>query len=507
MASGSRASEEAVSPHGNELLRGSIRFLHIVLMVTAAAAPLVVVSAYIPISISAGGGNATAMIYVVTTVILVIFTVGYAEMAKRITATGAFYTFTTQGLGRPAGLASGFSILASYSMIAPAILGGFGYYASQLLHQYLHVQLAWYWCALIGLGLQVLISYFRVTMTARILGVLLTVEVLIILVVSLATIGQGGAQGQMPQLLNPSVLSSAPAIGIGFFLAFWSWIGFETTAIYGEETADPKKTVPRATYIAVITLGVFYSLTAYAGLIGFGKRAQSVATSELSNYFFILANTYAGHFVEVLMNFLVVSSFFACSFAFHNNAARYFYSLGRDRILPSSLGRTHRTHKSPYIAIFVQGSIAALTVVIFAAGGAQPLLQLGTWLPIFCTLGVIVVQLMVSLGVIGYFNKIGRNTVGDRLRTILAPAIGALAQAVIIFLLWKNIAFLAGSHSLVVSLIPLYLAVILVAGFAYSLWLRRYGRDRYERIGMLRDEELDEGELAEPLNTMGESAR
>jgi hypothetical protein len=155
----------------------------------------------------------------------------------------------------------------------------------------------------------------------------------------------------------------------------------------------------------------------------------------------------------------------------------------------------------------VQGSIAALTVVIFAAGGAQPLLQLGTWLPIFCTLGVIVVQLMVSLGVIGYFNKIGRNTVGDRLRTILAPAIGALAQAVIIFLLWKNIAFLAGSHSLVVSLIPLYLAVILVAGFAYALWLRRYGRDRYERIGMLRDEELDEGELAEPLNTMGESAR
>jgi amino acid transporter len=487
------ANDESALGHRNELLRGSIRFFHIILMVTAAAAPLVVASAYIPISISAGGGKATAFIYLATTVILVIFTVGYAEMAKRITAAGAFYTYTTQGLGKPAGLAGGFSILASYSMIAPAILGGFGFYASQLIDEYLHVHVAWYWCALAGLALQVLISYFRVTVTARLLGVLLTVEVVVILVISFATIGQGGAQGQDASLFSPSVLGSAPAVGIGFFLAFWSWIGFETTAIYSEETADPKKSVPRATYIAVITLGVFYCLTAYAGLIGFGSRAEKVATATTSNYFFQLSDVYTAHFVHVLMNFLVVSSFFACSFAFHNNAARYLFSLGRDRILPKSLGNTHHAQKSPYVAIAVQGSIAALTVIIFAAAGAQPLLQLGTWLPIFCTLGVIVVQFMVSLGVIGYFNKVGRATIGERLRTIVAPVIGALAMAVVIVLLIKNITFLAGSDSLVVSLIPAYLAVILAAGFGYALWLRQNAPERYQRIGMLRDDEFEPG--------------
>lgn len=497
MASGT--SEAAVTAHSSDLLRGSIRFFHIILMVTAAAAPLVVASAYIPISISAGGGKATAFTYAATTVILLIFTVGYAEMAKRITAAGAFYTFTTQGLGRPAGLATGFAILASYSMIAPAILGGFGYYASSVLDQYAHIHVAWYWCALLGLALQVAISYFRVTLTAHILGVLLTVEVLIILIVSLATIGQGGAGGQDLHLLSPSVLSSAPAIGIGFFLAFWSWIGFETTAIYGEETQDPKKSVPRATYIAVLTLGVFYTVTAYAGLIAFGNP-EKVATNELGNYFFSMANTYTTHFIEVIMNFLVVSSFFACSFAFHNNAARYLYSLGRDRILPRQLGYTHRSHRSPHIAIYVQGSIAAITVILFAAGGADPLLQLGTWLPIFCTLGVIVVQLLVSLGVIGYFNRVGRAGVGDQLRTIVAPAIGAIAQAVVIYLLWKNITFLAASDSMVVSLIPLYLAIILAIGFAYALWLRSNGPDRYQRIGMLRDDEFDEGNLSDDIH-------
>jgi amino acid transporter len=468
-------------------------------MVTAAAAPLVVASAYIPISISSGAGNSTAMTYVLTTIILLTFTVGYAEMAKRITATGAFYTFATQGLGKPTGLAAGFSILASYSMIAPAILGGFGYYASGFLQEYLHVKVAWYICALVGLALQVLISYFRVTLTAHILGALLAVEVLVIAIVSIATIARGGASGQQAHLFSPSVFKGAPAIGIGFFLAFWSWIGFETTAIYGEETEDPKKSVPRATYIAVLTLGIFYALTAYAGLIGFGNGAISEATNDTSNYFFVLADKYTFHFVHVMMNVLVVSSFFACSFAFHNNAARYLFSLGRDKILPQKLGKTHREHKSPYIAIYVQGTIAAVTVIAFAVGGADPLLQLGTWLPIFCTLGVIVVQLLVSVGVIGYFNKVGRNGVADHLRTTVAPALGAVAQGVIIYLLLKNITFLAGSKSMVVSLIPLYLAVIVALGYGYAFWLRANGAERYARIGMLRDEELDEGNLDDEI--------
>jgi amino acid transporter len=483
--------------HRNELLRGSIRFFHIVLMVTAAAAPLVVVSAYIPISISSGGGEGTAFTYLATTLILVVFTVGYAEMAKRITAVGAFYTFATQGLGRPAGLASGFAVLASYSMIAPAILGGFGYYASDLLSQYAHVDVAWYWCALIGAAAQVLISYFRVTLTARILGVLLAVEVLVILIVSVATIGQGGANGQQASLLSPTVLGGVPAVGIGFFLAFWSWIGFETTAIYSEETEDPKKSVPRATYVAVITLGVFYTMTAYAGLIGFGSKAVSLATSSTSSYYFLLATRYTSHSIEVLMNFLVVSSFFACSFAFHNNASRYFYSLGRDGILPKRFGHTHRAHKSPYVAIAVQGSIAAITVIVFAVGGANPLLQLGTWLPIFCTLGVIFVQLLVSLAVIGYFNRVGRSGPADILRTVVAPALGAIAQGVVIYLLIKNISFLAGSESVVVALIPVYLVVVVVGAYAYALWLRRYQPAVYERIGMLRDEEFEDGALAD----------
>lgn len=481
-----------VAEVSTELLRGSIRFVTIVLMVTAAAAPLVVVSTYIPISIASGGGMATALTYAAATLILLVFAVGFAQMAKRITSTGAFYTFTTQGLGKKLGLSAGFTVMIAYSMIATAIQGGFGFFCSALISTYTGVNVPWYLCSIASLVLMYVISYFRVTLTGKILGVALILEVLVVLIVATAVVVQGGAEGQLPEAFNPAGWLAAPAVGIGFFFAFWSWIGFETTAIYGEETTDPKESVPRATYIAVITLGVFYTFTAYAALVGFGSASPGQAGSLVDQYYFALADMYTWPIMRVLMGVLVVTGFFACSFAFHNNAARYIYSLGRDRILPQRFGHTHPVHKSPHIANGVQVLVAIATILAFVLAGADPLLQLGTWLPIFCTLAIIFVQFLVSLAVVRYFNQIGRRTVGDYLKTLVAPVVGALAQLVVAVLLVTNLPFLAGSNTGVVMGIPVYVLLIALIGWVYAAWLKKNSPARYEQIGILRDEELEE---------------
>ena len=485
-----RSEGKDVGAHSHDLLKSSIKFFHIVLMVTAAAAPLVVVSAYIPISVAYGSGMATPITYAAVTLVLLIFTVGFAQMAKRITSAGAFYTFTTQGLGKPAGLAAGFMIVAAYSMIAAAIHGGFGLFTSSLLESYFGISLEWYWCSVIALVLTYAISYYRVTFTARLLGVALVLEVFVVLIVAIATVGQGGAEGQSAAALNPASWADSPAVGIGFFLAFWSWIGFETTAIYGEETVDPKRSVPRATYIAVLTLGTFYTFASYAAVVGFGSDSPAQAETLADQYFFQLADNYTLGFVRTLMDFLVVTGFFACTFAFHNNASRYFFSLGRDRILPSALGRTHPEHKSPYIAAGLQVTIAIVTVLAFGFGGGDPLLHLGTWVAIFCTLAVITVQLLVSLAVIAYFNRVGRSGAPDYLKTLVAPVFGAVAQATIAILLLMNLTFLAGADNLTVNLIPLYVALVGGTGAAYALYLRKRSPERYAAIGQLRDDEL-----------------
>lgn len=475
------------------LLKNSMRFFTIVLMVTAAAAPLVVASAYIPLSVAFGAGMSVPVTYAAATAILVIFTVGFAQMAKRITASGAFYNFTASGLGKTAGLGAGMTVLSGYSMIVPAIAGGFGYYLSTTLTTYLHVDVPWWVCAIGAFILMWFLSYFKITLTGRILGVLLMLEVLTVFIVSLLTIVKGGAEGQLPETLSPGMWAAAPAVGIGFFFAFWSWIGFETTAIYGEETADPKKAVPRATYIAVITLGVFYTFASYAAVVGFGSKSVEEANTLLGQYFFVLADMYTWPFMRVVMDFLVITGFFACSFAFFNNSSRYLFSMGRDHILPRRLGYTHPIHKSPYVANATQAIISIIVVLIFALIGADPLLHLGGWLPIFSTLAVIVVQLVVSLSVIAYFNREGRKTAGDWWKTMIAPAIGAIAMAVVIYLLINNLPFLAGSEELIVMLMPVYVAAVFIAGVVYALYLKKAHRSRYERIGTVYDEtEIEE---------------
>ncbi|WP_083896349.1 APC family permease [Nocardia jiangxiensis] len=488
----SEAGAPSAGAASTRLFGNSINFLHIVLMVTAAAAPLVVASTYIPVSIGAGAGMATALTYAATTLILLIFSVGFAQMAKRIASAGAFYTFSAQGLGRSIGLSVGFTVLAAYSMISAAIAGGFGFYGAALLHSHFRIDVPWYWVSIVGLALMFTISYFRVTFTARILGVLLALEVFVVLAVAVATVVSGGAQGQQARAFSFAEWGTAPAVGIGFFLAFWSWIGFETTAIYGEEARDPKESVPRATRIAVITLGVFYTFVAYAGVVGYGDSSPAQARTLINQYFFVLADEHTFGFVRTLMDFLVVSGFFACSFAFHNNASRYLFSLGRDGILPRALGRTHQVHKSPHMAAGVQTVIAITTVAVFAICGADPIVHLGTWLPIFCTLAVLLVQLIVCLAVVGYFNRVGRVSGMEWAKTFLAPAVGALAQGVVIYLLINNLTFLAGGDVLVVKLIPAFVAVIPVAGFTYALWLRAVDPQRFALIGELHDEELDE---------------
>ncbi len=67
---------------------------------------------------------------------------------------------------------------------------------------------------------------------------------------------------------------AAGAAGIGIFFAFWSWVGFEMAPNYAEESRHPKKIVPRATYISVIGLGVFYTADHVGAVRRLPERAR-----------------------------------------------------------------------------------------------------------------------------------------------------------------------------------------------------------------------------------------
>src|SRR5699024_5010475 len=105
-------------------------------------------------------------------------------------------------------------------------------------------------------------------------------EILFLLVFDFAVLLQGGAEGVN---FDSFVLSDAfsPTMGLGLLFAFACFVGFESTVLYGEEARNPKKTVPRATYISVLIIGGAYTFTIWALILAYGiDNAQEVAAAD-----------------------------------------------------------------------------------------------------------------------------------------------------------------------------------------------------------------------------------
>lgn len=303
-------------------LRGSIGVVGIVFLVVAAAAPLTAVGGALPVMLAIGNGAGSPMAYVVATVVLLFFSVGYAAMSRHVVDAGAFYAYVSKGLGTPVGVGAAGLALLTYTAIQAAIYGLAGATAQGLSTQYGGPDLPWWAWALLLMAVVGFLGYRNIDVGARVLGVLLTLEIAVIAVVAVAVLAQGGAEGVDLRSFTPSAFfSGAPGISIMFAIA--SFIGFEATAIYGEEARNPRRTVPVATYLAVVLIGAFYALSSWAIVLAFGSGAVvAAAQADTAGLVFTAAAQYVAPVVADLMVVLLLTSLFAALLAFHNAISR-----------------------------------------------------------------------------------------------------------------------------------------------------------------------------------------
>ncbi len=368
------------APSHDRLHSNAVGLMGVLFLTVTGAAPITAMLLNVPIVVGNGVGTGAAAAFLVATLILLVFSVGYAAMASKVSAVGGFYSFISHGLGRELGMGMGFAAVVAYSVFEPSLAGGFAYFAVLKLQQF-GIHITWPWLAM---GMVVLISiltFLDVTISTAVLGVALVAEVVILVmfdigvftsksaVISLAEINPVNAFVGFPG--DPSAKLAAGAAGIGLFFAFWSWVGFESAPNYAEESRDPKRIVPLSLYISVLFLGILYTITTWAATSGYTdlKSSATAAQNDAANYFFNVSTKFIGSWATVIMSYLILSGSFACGMAFHNTASRYLYSLGRERLLPSALGRTHKVYKTPYIASIVQTVASAIVVGLFAYFG------------------------------------------------------------------------------------------------------------------------------------------
>jgi amino acid transporter len=404
-------------------------------------------------------------------------------------------------------MASGFSMVAAYSVFEVSLVGGFAYFASLKAASY-NIHIAWYWWGFAMIALIAVLSYFDVRLSARILGVALMCEIVALIVFDCFMFGNGNVSADA---INPiNAFKSLPhhgaiaagAAGIGIFFAFWSWVGFEMAPNYGEESKDPKRNVPRALYISVIGLGIFYTLTSWASISGYASfnEAASVSQNNSANFFFIPAQHFAGSFLRGALSWLIITGSFACGMAFHNTTARYMFALGRERVLPGALGRTHRRYHSPHIASSVQSVIAAVILLAFAlfaavdsklgAPDSVGYLQVYGLMAVMGVVSILAIQSLVSLAILNYFRTHHKES-HHWWTTITAPIIAVISQAVVLYLAIKNLTFLGSGYSYAKWLVVGDI-VIFAGGLGYAFYLKSKQRAKYETIGRMINQGIDQ---------------
>ncbi|HKE63631.1 MAG TPA: amino acid permease [Micromonosporaceae bacterium] len=491
------ATAAAVSPAGSTAAKAAgpadagragarkLTTSRVVFVIIAAAAPMAAMVGNTPLALLYGNGPGLPAAYAIATAALLCFCVGYAAMSRRVVNTGAFYTYVARGIGRPAGVGAAYLAVLSYTVLTIGLCGAFGYFVHIVLGT-VGVTVAWEIPSAIAAAFVAFMGYRSADLSARVLGVLMVLEFAILIVFDLAVLGHKGGAALPTAALAPHNVFSG-SIGIALMFAFTSFVGFESGALYGEETARPERSIPRATYIAVLSVGVFYFLTTWftVGAIGV-DRTHAVAAglgSNLGNLLFDQAQTYAGEIVMDVMGVLLCTSVLASMLAVHNAASRYLFALGRERVLPKGLGAYHGRHTSPHVGSITITVVTVVVVGAFAVAGLDPYLTLAASMVGLSTLGVVLLQVLAAISVVAFFRRRGER---DYWRTLVFPAVGAISLLVAFFLAAFYFPTLVGTHNPVIDDLPWLLGVVLAAGVLAGVWIRANRPAIYGQIALSR---------------------
>ena len=505
METGSTPGADVINPMTgqHQLAKGALNTRQVLFCCVTGSAPIAAMLFNGPVGIL-GSGWAVPGAFIIATIVLTIFSVGYIEMARTVSSAGGFYSFVSHGLGNILGMGTALLMAFCYLVFASAVTGVTSYFAVTTIEAWTGLSIP-VWIFLFGtIIVMAALTFFHIELTARILGVALLCELAALLVFSAAVIVQGGGpDGLAFKSLNPlevfgdnNMAIAAGATGIALFAAFWSWVGFEMALNYAEEATEPKKVMAPAMYVSVIGLGILYTLGMFAfvsaaGYAGTPALVEQQFGGEIASIFYPMTDEFFGSPLTYAFELFIVTGSFACQMAFFNTGCRYLFSMGREGVLPSALGKTHPKHKSPHVAGVVAGIFLAIYVgafFIYDSSVLGALLVLGTWSPLLGVSGILAIQALVSVAIIVYF---ARNKQMHWLKTLIAPIIAAVTQAYAVYLLMKFRGDLSAAAGVpFIDYLWLWPIIVFAIGVVIALVLRSTNPQKYAGIGRYLHEDV-----------------
>jgi amino acid transporter len=465
------------------LARDRLGVPSVLFFMLAGVAPLTVAAGVIPSAYATTGLTGIPAAFVVVAVVLAVFASGYVAMARHITHAGAFYAFIAAGLGRVTGVAAALVALAAYTLLQVGLYGAFGPSAAAEAAAHLHTQQPWWVWALGAWAVVSALGLLRVDIAGRVLGVLLTAEVIVIIAEAIAGLAHPAGGHLSFATLSPTALNSAGfgTFGVLAVVAVLGFVGFEQAPVLGEEARHPRRTVPAATYTALAVIAVIYAGAAWAMAAHTGQSGVvSAAAAQGPGLLFGLG----GGALSQTAQLLFLTSLFAAALAFHNATWRYLFALGREGVLPAALGRT-AGNNIPRAASLTQSATGLAVIVAYAAGGWDPMTTLFFWLGTTGGFGVLVLLAVTSFAVLRFFGQNPQHTEGTWAR-LTAPALATLLlTGIVVLAVWHyNLLLGVPPGALASWAFPAGYAAVAILGVGWGLVLRARRPQTFAAIGL-----------------------
>ncbi|WP_420176631.1 APC family permease [Luteococcus sp. OSA5] len=309
---------------------------------------------YVLVGEVAGTAGGAVWVPLLVALLLALLTAGsYAELATKYPWAGGSAHYTQRAFGPFVGFLVGFCMLAAGIVSVGALALGF---AGDYLAEFVQLPTALVVVVFLGLLAALNLRGIKESMATNAVATVVEVSgLLLVLALGLVVIGRGDADlSRLTQLGTPEH-GVAGAVLAASVLAFYSYVGFETSVNIAEEASDPSRSYPRALFGALLVAGFIY--------VGVGVAASAILpTDELAASSGPLLEVVraAGGVPTVLFSVIALVAVANGALLTGIMSSRLAYGMARDGLLPRVLQRVLPGRRTPWVAILATTALSIL---------------------------------------------------------------------------------------------------------------------------------------------------
>ncbi|WP_405218431.1 APC family permease [Agrococcus sp. Ld7] len=290
---------------------------------------------------------------------LALLTAGsYAELVTKYPRAGGAAVFAQRAFRSPI-----VSYLVGFSMLAAGVVSAAGLsiaFAGDYLAAFIDVPTAIAAPIFLLLVAALNARGIRESLGGNVVMTIIELSGLVIIVVAVAVmLGAGGGDvarvTQFPDGANPALATLAATI-----IAYYSFVGFETSANVAEEIRNPRKVYPRALIGSMLVAGVIYLLVGLASAIALPPGDLAGSSAPLLDVFDATGVPVPGWVFSLIALVAVANGALLTMIM----ASRLAYGMAEQRLLPPVLSRVLPKRRTPWVAIVATTAVAmGLTLV------------------------------------------------------------------------------------------------------------------------------------------------